>query len=131
MGRIQRSTRVTIPSSEAITKLGEVVKEMELNRRDQANLLVWRMMINFANDFMHTGGGDNSDLSDDIFSTIGDGSTRAQNCLTQIKTFFPTAEHDTFIAHYISPEESANIKEMFDGLKNSFEDLIDNTDWMT
>jgi len=129
--RIQRSTRVTIPSSEAITKLGEVVKEMELNRRDQANLLVWRMMINFANDFMHTGGGDNSDLSDDIFSTIGDGSTRAQNCLTQIQTFFPTAEHDMFIAHYISPEEKATTKRMFDGLKKSFEDLIDNTNWMT
>jgi len=133
--RIQRSTRVTIPSSEAITKLGEVVKEMELNRRDQANLLVWRTMINFANDFMHTGEVWHGDeyLSDDIFTTIAHDPqlTRAGNCLTQIKTFFPTAEHDMFIAHYISPEESANIKEMFDGLKKSFEDLIDNTDWMT
>jgi len=130
--RIQRHTQVLIPSDDAISKMGDIVKEMELNRRDQANLLIWRMMINFANDFMHTGGGDSTDLSDDIFSTIGENSnTRAHNCLTQIKTFFPTAEHDMFVAHYISQEEKETTTRMFEGLKDSFRDLIDNTSWMT
>jgi len=129
--RIQRHTEVTIPSEKVIQRMGALVKEMELNRRDQANLLVWRMMINFANDFMHTGGGDDTDLSDDIFSTIGSTSSRAGNCLTQIKTFFPTAQHDMFVSHYISAEEKQTTKKMFEGLKASFENLISETSWMT
>merc|ERR1719167_941512 len=88
-------------------------------------------MVNFANDFMHTGVGDDSDLSDDIFSTIGKTKSRVGNCLTQIKTFFPTAEHDMFVAHYISAEEKNSTKEMFQGLKNSFHKLIEETNWMT
>ena len=53
-------------------------------------------MINFANDFMHTGvtSTNDRDLGDDIFSTIGGSGSRAENCLTQIKTFFPMAEHE-------------------------------------
>jgi len=129
--RIQRHTEVTIPSQSAIRRMGEIVKEMELDRRDQANLLIWRMMINFANDFMHTGGGDDTDLSDDIFSTIGSTNSRAGNCLTQIQTFFPAAEHDMFIAHYISDEEKQTTTKMFEGLKASFRDLISSTSWMT
>ena len=105
----------------------------QVNRRDQANVLAWRMMINFANDFMHTGvtSTNDRDLGDDIFSTIGGSGSRAENCLTQIKTFFPTAEHDMFVAHYISAEEKNSTKEMFQGLKNSFHKLIEETDWMT
>ena len=90
------------------------------------------MLINFANDFMHTGlTTDNSDLGDDIFSTIGGAGSRAKNCLTQIKTFFPTAEHDMYVAHYISPEEKNSTKQMFQGLKDSFHMLIEETEWMT
>ena len=131
--RIQRHTHVTIPSEDSIKKMGELVREMEVRRRDQANLLAWRMMINFANDFMHTGltEDDEDSISDDIFSTIGGGGSRAKNCLTQIKTFFPTAEHDMFVAHYISPEEKNTTKAMFQGLKDSFHQLIEETDWMT
>ena len=129
--KIRRNTKVAIPSEDIIRKMGELVKEMEVNRRDQANLLIWRMIINFANDFMHTGGGDNTDLSDDIFSTIGHTTSRADNCLTQIKTFFPTAEHDMFVAHYISPQEKNTTQQMFLGLKASFSQLIDETSWMT
>ena len=103
-----------------------------MNLRDQANLLAWRMLINFANDFMHTGlTNDDNDLGDDIFSTIGGAGSRAKNCLTQIKTFFPTAEHDMFVAHYISPEEKNSTKQMFRGLKDSFHKLIEETEWMT
>ena len=97
------------------------------------------MMINFANDFMHTGlmsnkddlGQVGDDLGDDIFSTIGRTGSRAENCLTQIKTFFPTAEHDMLVARYISPEEKNSLKKMFQGLKDSFHMLIEENDWMT
>ena len=81
---------------------------------------------------MHTGlTNDDNDLGDDIFSTIGGAGSRAKNCLTQIKTFFPTAEHDMFVAHYISPEEKNSTKQMFRGLKDSFHKLIEETEWMT
>lgn len=90
------------------------------------------MLINFANDFMHTGLTSNKDdLGDDIFSTIGGTGSRVKNCLTQIKTFFPNAEHDMFVAHYISPEEKNSMKKMFQGLKDSFHKLIEETNWMT
>ena len=72
------------------------------------------MMINFANDFMHTGlTSSDNDLGDDIFSTIGGAGSRAENCLTQIKTFFPDAEHDMFVAHYISEEEKNSMRKIF------------------
>jgi len=129
--KIERYTQVAIPGKKIIIKMGELVKSMEKNRRDQANVLVWRMLVNFANDFMHTGVGDDSDLSDDIFSTIGKSKSRAGNCLTQIKTFFPTVEHDMFVAHYINKDEKNTIRSMFGGLKDEFEKLITETNWMT
>ena len=95
-------------------------------------MLIWRMMIMFANNFMHTGES-NSDTQDDIFGRIDPKAreSRSSNCLTQLRTFFPGVEDDMLIAHYISPETKSGIQRMFRGVKVEFGKLVDESEWMT
>ena len=129
---IKRYTRVKIPSRRVMVDMGKFIKRIEENRRDQANMLIWRMMIMFANNFMHTGES-NSDLQDDIFGRIDPKAreSRSSNCLTQLRTFFPGVEDDMLIAHYISPETKSGIQRMFRGVKVEFGKLVDESEWMT
>ena len=129
---IKRYTRVKIPSRRVMVDMGKFIKRIEENRRDQANMLIWRMMIMFANNFMHTGES-NSDTQDDIFGRIDPKAreSRSSNCLTQLRTFFPGVEDDMLIAHYISPETKSGIQRMFRGVKVEFGKLVDESEWMT
>ena len=130
--RVRRNTKVTVPSKELITAMGALVKDMEADRRQQANLLIWRMFINFANDFLHTGATDGGNLSDDIFATIGGQGDRGHNCLTQVQTFFPTAQHDMLVAHYVTEEQKDVIRNSyFTKLKKSFHKIIEESSWMS
>ena len=130
--RVKRHTRVKIPSRKLMVDMGKFIKRMEENRRDQANMLIWRMMIMFANNFMHTGES-NSDTQDDIFGRIDPKarSSRSSNCLTQLKTFFPGVEDDMLIAQYISPETKGGIQRMFSGVKVEFGNIVKESEWMT
>merc|ERR1719394_682782 len=119
---------VAIPSKNLMEEMGHWLKKIE--RRDQANLIIWRMLIMFANTFMHTGTEEN-DLQNDIFSAINPSAvTRADNCITQIRTFFPDVEDDMLIAKYINPDTKKFIKEMFKEIKKQFGNVIDESDWM-
>jgi len=130
--RVKRHTRVKIPSRKLMVDMGKFIKRMEENRRDQANMLIWRMMIMFANNFMHTGES-NSDTQDDIFGRIDPKArkSRSSNCLTQLRTFFPGVEDDMLIAKYISPETKRGIQRMFSGVKVEFGNIIKENEWMT
>ena len=129
--RVSRRTEVAIPSRELMKTMGRWVKRVEENRRDQANLLIWRMLTMFANNFMHTGTVADG-LQRNIFSKIDpESKSRSENCLTQIKSFFPYLEDDMLIAQYIDRDTQAAIREMFDGLKKEFGKLIEENDWMT
>ena len=127
---IQRYTKVAVPV--ILQEMGEWVKKIEANRRDQANLLIWRMMVMFANNFMHTGQQEEGNLQDNIFVKLNpEARTRAENCLTQIKTFFPAVEDDMLIAKYVDDDRKNYFESLFENLKDAFAHMIKDADWMT
>ena len=130
--RVQRYTRVAVPHG-ILKEMGDWIKKMEANRRDQANLLIWRMMVMFANNFMHTGlEEEEGNLQDNIFVKINpEAKTRSENCLTQIRTFFPAVEDDMLIAHYVKNDTKMYFGSLFENLKDSFARMIRNAEWMT
>ena len=130
--RVKRYTRVKIPSRKLMVEMGKFIKRIEENRRDQANMLIWRMIIMFANNFMHTGES-TSDTQDDIFGRIDPKArtSRSSNCLTQLKTFFPGVEDDMLIAHYVSAKTKRGIQRMFKDVKVEFGNIVQESEWMT
>merc|ERR1712233_215907 len=82
--------------------LGRMLEELSV--RDRANLLVWRMFIKFANDFLNTGS-----ESDDLQENPWDGRDRKEICLNQIDDFFPNAYNDLTIAENM--DEKTNKEE--------------------
>jgi len=87
------------------------------------------MLITFANLFMHTGI-EEGNIQENIFIERSLGTTRTENCITQIRTFFPDVGDDMLIAHYIDPETKESIRDMFKGLKDQFRNIIRENDWM-
>ena len=128
--RVHRYTQVSIPSRDLLQKMGNWIRKIGL--RDQANLLVWRMIVMFANNFMHTGVDDGNNLQDNIFTSIEpEARTRPQNCLAQIKTFFPGVEDDMLIAKYVDEETKEYFETLFDSVKQAFGQMVQNSTWMT
>ena len=129
--RLRGGTEVAIPSRELLSQMGEWVKQIEAKRRDQANLLTWRMMVTFSNNFMHTGTS-SSDIQENIFTKIDSSATsRSGNCLTQIKTFFPGIEDDLLVAQYLDSQTKSSVQDMWSGLKDEFGRVINESSWMT
>ena len=95
-------------------------------------MVIWRMIIMFANNFMHTGES-TSDTQDDIFGRIDPKArtSRSSNCLTQLKTFFPGVEDDMLIAHYVSAKTKRGIQRMFKDVKVEFGNIVQESEWMT
>jgi predicted metalloendopeptidase len=122
--KIRPSTRVNVPDISKMKALGRIVEDLSV--RDRANLLVWRMFITFANDFLNTGS-----ESDDLQDNPWDGTTRKERCLEQIDSFFPNAYNDLTIAENIDEKTTKDIKTMFQNLEKEFENIIDAQDWMS
>jgi len=122
--KIRPSTRVYVPDISKMKALGRMVKDLSV--RDSANLLVWRMFIKFANDFLNTGS-ESGDLQENPWQ----GSTRKEICLNQIDAFFPYAYDDLTIAENIDEKTTKDIKTMFQNLQKEFENIIDAQDWMS
>merc|ERR1711902_68839 len=104
--------------------LGRMVENLSV--RDRANLLVWRMFIKFANDFLNTGS-ESGDLQENPWH----GRTRKERCLNQIDAFFPNAYNDLTIAENVDEKTTKGIKTMFQNLQKKFENIIDSQDWMS
>ena len=126
--KLQGSTKIWIPQRTILMEIAEYVDK--LSTRDQANLLIWRMFSRFANDFMVTGAGEH-DIQDDLFSSFAASETREDNCMAQIKTFFPEAEDDMIIGKYIDRSTKDSIREMFDSIAEEFKTIINEQDWMS
>merc|ERR1711971_858838 len=82
--KIRPSTLVHIPDISKMKALGRMVEKLSV--RDRANLLVWRMFVKFANDFLNTGS-----ESDGLQENPWHGRDRKEVCLNQIDAFFPNA----------------------------------------
>jgi len=122
--KIRPSTLVNVPDISKMKALGRMVEELSV--RDRANLLVWRMFIKFANDFLNTGS-----ASGDLQESIWRGRTRKEICLNQIDAFFPNAYDDLTIAENVDEKTTKDIKTMFQNLEKEFENIIDDQDWMS
>ena len=127
---ITNQTVVAVPqdSSGNFTLLKEMAAFVEqLERREQANLLIWRMIDGFARNFVLT------DIGDGVLQEKGFNpkvSDERQTCLAQLNTFFPWLKDDMLIAKYISQETKDNVKEIFDALKFEFGLQIVASDWL-
>ena len=93
--KIRPSTRVYVPDISKMKALGRMVENLSV--RDRANLLVWRMFVKFANDFLNTGS-----ESDDLQENPWHGRDRKEVCLNQIDAFFPNAYDD--LLHQLLPK---------------------------
>ena len=125
---VQRWTKVAIPSVDLMKKMGKWIKKIEVDRRDQANLFVWRMMVTFSRKFMHTSEGSFVN----IFKKIDPkAKTRSENCLTQIKTFFHGVEDQLIIAEYLDTETKTYMYDQWKNLKKAFGEIIRESTWMT
>jgi predicted metalloendopeptidase len=122
--KIRSSTRVYVPDISKMEALGSMVEDLSV--RDRANLLVWRMFIKFANDFLNTGS-ESGDLQENPWR----GRTRKERCLNQIDAFFPNAYDDLTIAENVDDKTTKDIKTMFQNLEKEFENIIDGQDWMS
>jgi len=122
--KIRSSTLVNIPDISKMKAIGRIVEDLSV--RDRANLLVWRMFIKFANDFLYTGSDDG-----DLQESPWEGRTRKDKCLHQIDAFFPNAFDDLTIAKKIDAKTTKNIKTLFQKLEKEFETIIDDQDWMS
>ena len=130
--KVRGNTRVKIPSKRLMRELGSMLEG--LDGRDTANLLIWRMFIRFANDFMKTGAA-HDDLQLDPFTQHCPGlsikSSRRENCLCQIRTLFPEAFFDMQIGKMVSRTKKEGIKQIFHNMAKEFEDIIEEQDWMS
>jgi predicted metalloendopeptidase len=122
--KIRPSTLVHIPDISKMKALGRMVEKLSV--RDRANLLVWRMFVKFANDFLNTGS-----ESDGLQENPWHGRDRKEVCLNQIDAFFPNAYDDLTIAENIDEKTTQGIKTVFQNLEKEFENIIDGQDWMS
>ena len=122
--KIRPSTRVFVPDISKMEALGRMMEDLSV--RDMANLLVWRMFIKFANDFLNTGS-ESGDLQENPWH----GRDRKEVCLNQIDAFFPNAYDDLTIAENIDEKTTKGIKTLFQNMEKEFENIIDGQDWMS
>ena len=65
-----------------------------------------------------------------IFDTEGTETNRSENCVNQIRTFFPNIVDDLSISRYLLPEEKDNALHMFQEIKDEFSKIITTSQWM-
>ena len=124
---VNGSEKVGLPGKErAINMYNEINK---MSDREQANLMVWRIFAKFAANFLKTGNEEGA-IYENIFDTPGTATSRSENCVNQIKTFFPNILDDLTINHYLPMEEKEKIIKMFADIKDEFAKIIDQSEWM-
>ena len=127
---VNKQTVVAVPQD--ISGNFTLMKEMaafvdQLASRDQANLLIWRMIDGFTRNFVLT------DIGDGVLQKTMSNprvSDQKQNCLAQLNTFFPWLKDDMLIAKYVSQETKDHVQEIFDALKFEFALEIVASDWL-
>ena len=124
---VNGSEKVLIPGKERMKNIYDEINK--LSDREQANLLLWRTFAKFATNFLKTGTQQET-MYENIFDSEGASSSRSENCVNQIKTFFPNILDDLIINHYLLPEEKNNIIKMFEDIKNEFANIIDQSEWL-
>jgi len=126
--KVNGSEKVLIPGKELLVNIYKFIES--LPKREQANLLLWRIFAKFAANFLKTGREEEA-IYKNIFDTEGTRTNRSENCVNQIKTFFPDIKDDLLINKYMLPKEKKQIHEIFQQIKDEFEDIITSSEWMS
>ena len=125
--RVNGSEPVLIPGIQRFQEIYKVIKGM--TKREQANLLLWRIFAKFTVNFLKTGNV-KDEMYKNIFDTEGTETNRSENCVNQIRTFFPNIVDDLLISRYLLPEEKDNALHMFQEIKDEFSKIITTSEWM-
>jgi len=126
--KVNGSEIVVIPGKERLVKMYKLINE--LPKREQANLMFWRILAKFSVNFLKTGVEEGA-IYKNIFDTNGKRTSRSENCVNQIKIFFPRIVDDLIINKYLQPGEKEQIQEIFQLIKDEFEDIINNSEWLS
>jgi len=126
--KVNGSELVRIPGKQRFVTMYRLINE--LPKREQANLLLWRIFAKFSANFLKTGVEDKA-IYTNIFDTEGTRTSRSENCVNQIRTFFPRILDDLIINRYLLPEEKKQIHERFHQVKKEFENIINSSEWMS
>ena len=128
---------VTVDGSQVVLIPGrDLIQEMfmeivRIPKREQENLLFWRIFSKFAANFFKTGKEEEGEIYKSIFDTKGGGTDRSENCINQIKKFFPNILDDLIVNKYLTKEDKKQIRQKFKQVKEEFEDIINNKEWLS
>ena len=128
---------VTVDGSQVVLIPGrDLIQEMfmeivRIPKREQENLLFWRIFSKFAANFFKTGKEEEGEIYKSIFDTKGGGTDRSENCINQIKKFFPNILDDLIVTKYLPKEEKNKIRQKFKQVKEEFKDIINNKEWLS
>jgi len=126
--KVDGSEVVLIPGKERLKNIYKLIND--LPKREQANLLLWRIFAKFAANFLKTGVEEEA-LYKNIFDKKGTLTSRSENCVNQVKTFFPNILDDLIINKYLLKGEREAILRMFEELRDEFEKIINTNNWMS
>ena len=120
---VHRGTKVMVPSWELVVRVGKWVKRMEDDRREQGNLMRWRMVYEHMTSFMNTG-------PKYLHGNNQTAPSSALMCVNLLTFLFPELKNDLIIAKYLDDEMKTYIQTLFTEVKTAFGKLITNNAWM-
>eukprot|EP00091_Calanus_sinicus_P015338 TRINITY_DN33484_c0_g1_i1.p1 TRINITY_DN33484_c0_g1~~TRINITY_DN33484_c0_g1_i1.p1 ORF type:complete len:170 (-),score=35.69 TRINITY_DN33484_c0_g1_i1:24-533(-) len=83
---VQGSERVRFPWSNRLKNMVKVINKM--SKREQANLLLWRIFAKFSANFLKTGE-EEGPIFESIFDTYGTQTSRSDNCVQSNQNVLP------------------------------------------
>ena len=125
---VKGTYEVLVPKKERLMKMYAEINRM--SKREQANLLLWRVFAKFTSNFLKTGKEEANAIYTNVFDNQGHNTPRSENCINQIKTFFPNIVDDLTISNYLEPDDKGSILNMFSQIKEEFRDVITESEWM-
>ena len=92
--------------------------------------MLWRSFAKFSANFLKNGV-EKDAIYKNIFDIKGAKTSRSENCVNQIRRFFPRILDDLIINKYLPEDEKDQIREMFQQIKNEFDHIVISSDWMS
>ena len=121
---VTESSIVIVPGKERIVNIFNEIESM--SKREQSNLMMWRIISKFAANFLKTGM-EKDNFPSGIFDTEGHNTSRSEICANQIQLFFPKIVDDLIVNTLLEPDEKEKIVRLFEDIKDEFESVVLNS----
>ena len=121
---VMNSTKAVVvytPNLENVQNMFYIIGNM--TKREQANLILWRIVAKFTTNFLQTGK-EEEELITSIFDSKGSNSSRSTICANQVKFFFPRILDDLIISRYYDDGDKEKLQSIFKDLKHEFEQIL-------